>query len=111
MPLRDLFRDSLIQCRGSRSLAHCGDRHRLRGKLGSPDDAGLSFADAVIASFDVKAEEGNTLLIDATDFFRRDGIHVASILRGAGQGSGAVPGARSWPRGCIEEVPTPRGAC
>ena len=69
--------------------------YTLGSKLGSPDDAGLSFADAVIASFDVKAEEGNALLIDATDFFRRDGIHVASILRGAGQGNYSIDEKRS----------------
>ena len=69
--------------------------YTLGSKLGSPDDAGLSFANSVIASFDVKAEEGNTLLIDATDFFRRDGIHVASILRGAGQGNYSIDEKRS----------------
>jgi hypothetical protein len=69
--------------------------YTLGSQLGSPNDAGLSFADSVIASFDVKAEEGNTLLIDATDFFRRDGIHVASILRGAGQGNYSLDEKRS----------------
>ncbi len=69
--------------------------YTLGSKLGSPDDAGLSFANSVIASFEMKAEEGNTLLIDATDFFRRDGIHVASILRGAGQGNYNIDEKRS----------------
>jgi len=69
--------------------------YTLGSKLGSPDDAGLSFANSVIASFDVKAEEGNTLLIDATDFFRRDGIRVASILRAAGQGNYSIDEKRS----------------
>ena len=69
--------------------------YTIGSQLGSPNDAGLSFADAVIASFDVKAEEGDALLIDATDFFRRDGIHVASILRGAGQGNYTIDEKRS----------------
>jgi Met-zincin/Domain of unknown function (DUF5117) len=63
--------------------------------LGAPDDAGLSFPNSVVAGFDVKAAEGNDLLIDVTDFFRRDGIGIPSILKSAGQGSYTLDEKRS----------------
>src|SRR5262249_16892648 len=41
----------------------------------------------VLWGFDVAAEEGGRVLVDATGFFTADGFGVANVLRAAGQGS------------------------
>jgi hypothetical protein len=63
--------------------------------LDSPDDAGLSFPNSAIASFDVKALEGGKLLIDATKFFSRDGMNIPGVLKASGQGSYSFETERS----------------
>jgi hypothetical protein len=55
--------------------------------LDSPKDAGLSFANSVVDFLEVKAEEGENLLVDVTKFFGRDGIDVPSALRSSNQGN------------------------
>lgn len=54
--------------------------------LAAFDDAGLSFPNAVIAGFDVTAEGGGNLLVDATDFFLGDGIDIPAALKNSHQG-------------------------
>jgi hypothetical protein len=54
---------------------------------GSVDDTGYSFPDSVVAAFEIKAREGDALLLDATSFFKRDDIGIADALRASGQGS------------------------
>jgi hypothetical protein len=56
-------------------------------EFGSVHDSGYSFPDSVIAAFDIKAKDENALLLDATDFFKRDGIGVAAILEINNQGA------------------------
>ena len=46
-----------------------------------------SFAESVLWGFKIEAEETNTLLIDATDFFLRDSHGVIERLQGTGQGT------------------------
>ena len=46
-----------------------------------------SFAQSVLWGFDVAAEEGNTVLVDATNFFLRDAHDVAGTLKRTNQGS------------------------
>ena len=84
--------------------------YTLASKLGSPDDAGLSFADAVIASFDVKGRGRECPADRCHGLLPRDGIHVTSILRGAGQGNYSIDEKRArWtPRGRMPPTPASR---
>jgi len=63
--------------------------------LDSSSDTGLSFPNAVIMGFDVKARDGGSVLIDATNLFKRDGNGVAEALRTSGQGDFSYDEARS----------------
>ena len=53
-----------------------------------------SFAQSVIAGFDVAAEESGHVLVDATAFFLRDAHDVAGTLRRANQGNFALDAQR-----------------
>jgi hypothetical protein len=55
--------------------------------FGSVQDSGYSFPDSVVAAFDVKAREGDLVILDATSFFKRDDIGIAEALKASGQGS------------------------
>ena len=59
-------------------------------ELGGDGDAGSAFANATIAAFDVKAQEAGRALVDASDFFLRDGIGLPGILRARNQGAYAL---------------------
>ena len=59
----------------------------LSAEFGSVNDTGYSFPDSVVATFDIKAREGNAVLLDATEFFKRDDIGVAAALRASSQGN------------------------
>ena len=59
-------------------------------EFGSDHDSGYSFPDSVIAAFGIKAKDGGALLIDATDFFKRDRIGLAAILKSNKQGKYAL---------------------
>jgi hypothetical protein len=63
--------------------------------LDSSNDAALSYPNSVIGYFDVKAVENGNVLVDATNFFLRDGINIPAILKDAGQGSYSVDANRS----------------
>jgi len=54
-----------------------------------------SFARAVLASFKVESSEGNTVLVDATDFFLSDAHGVVQRLRATQQGSWSLDRSRS----------------
>jgi hypothetical protein len=54
-----------------------------------------SFAQSVLWGFDIGAEEGSRVLVDATPFFLRDAHGVADRLRGADQGAFRVDASRS----------------
>ena len=54
-----------------------------------------SFAESVIWGFTAAAEEGATVLVDATDFYLRDAHGVTNALRRAKQGSYRLEGSRS----------------
>jgi hypothetical protein len=54
--------------------------------LDSPDDAGLSFPNSVLAGFNIVAEDDESLLIDTTNFFLQDGVDIPSVLKTTGQG-------------------------
>ncbi|TRZ81359.1 MAG: DUF5117 domain-containing protein, partial [Sediminibacterium sp.] len=54
-----------------------------------------SFAQSIIFSFTVEAEENNTILIDATPFFLRDAHGVADRIRKMKQGTYALSEPRS----------------
>lgn len=54
-----------------------------------------SFAQSILFSFTVEAEEGNTVLIDATSFFLRDAHGAAEKIRRMKQGSYTLNEARS----------------
>lgn len=53
-----------------------------------------SFAQSVVAGFDVAAEEGGRVLVDATAFFLRDAHNVAGILKDTKQGAFTLDAAR-----------------
>jgi hypothetical protein len=55
--------------------------------LDSPQDAGLSFANSTVGVLNVKAEQGENLLVDVTQFFGRDGIDIPAALKSSHQGS------------------------
>lgn len=54
-----------------------------------------SFAQSILFSFNVEAEEGNTILVDATSFFLRDAHGVADRIRKMRQGTYALNEGRS----------------
>lgn len=54
-----------------------------------------SFAQSVLASFNVEAASGETVLIDATDFIMRDALKVSNTLRRSNQGSYVMDKNRS----------------
>jgi hypothetical protein len=49
--------------------------------------ADQSFAQSVLWGFDVQAEEGGRVLVDATQFYLRDAHHIPSTLQRANQGT------------------------
>lgn len=65
--------------------------------FGAFNDSGFSFADAVLAKFEIiPNDNSNGLLIDATNFFGQfDGIGVAAALRASKQGNYAIDKERS----------------
>jgi hypothetical protein len=54
-----------------------------------------SFTTSTVASWDIVAEDGDAVLVDATDFFYEDVMGIADRLRGAGQGTFRVDADRS----------------
>jgi hypothetical protein len=54
-----------------------------------------SFAESVLWGFRVEAEEGDHVLVDATDFFLRDAHHVTETLKKSKQGSFKLDPSRS----------------
>ena len=58
-------------------------------------DVAQSFAESVLWGFKVEAEDGDKVLIDATDFFLHDAHGVAERLQAAEQGSYHLDTARS----------------
>ena len=72
-----------------------------------------AFATSVIAGFEVAAETGERVLVDATDFLLADAFGAIESLRRSGQGKFAVdpdrsavhlPGTRAFPRNTEIEV-------
>jgi hypothetical protein len=55
--------------------------------LGSPQDAGWSFPNAVLSSMEIACHTDKTLIINATDFFLHDWIDVPGVMKTANQGS------------------------
>jgi len=53
-----------------------------------------SFAQSVIWGFDVAAEDGNSVLVDATSFYLRDAHDVTGTLRRTNQGNYHLDGSR-----------------
>lgn len=56
-----------------------------------------SFARSIIWSTDILAEEDGNILIDLSDFLKRDPVGTADQLSGAGQGSFSIAADRSAP--------------
>lgn len=54
-----------------------------------------SFAQSVLWGFKVEAEEGNKVLVDATDFLLQDAHDVAGTLKAQGQGTYSLDKSRS----------------
>ncbi len=54
-----------------------------------------AFAQSVLWGFKVEAEDGNQVLVDATDFFLQDAHDVAGTLKSTGQGNYSVDKSRS----------------
>ena len=70
----------------------------FRAERGSPAEKRAvqeSFAQSVVAGFDVAAEEGSRVLVDATGFFLRDAHDVVGGLKRAKQGSYSLDLGRS----------------
>ena len=70
-------------------------RYRSSGTADHARSVRESFANSVVASLPLVAEDGGRLLVDATDFALRDWLDVAGTLQGAGEGSYAVARDRS----------------
>jgi hypothetical protein len=73
---------------------------RYRAVGASEDEANAtrqSFARSVVWSTDIVAEEGDTVLIDLSDFLLRDPVDTAGYLSNAGEGSYAIDEDRSAP--------------
>ena len=58
-------------------------------------DVAQSFAESVLWGFKVEAEDGNKVLVDATDFFLQDAHGIAERLQEAKQGSYRLDASRS----------------
>jgi Met-zincin/Domain of unknown function (DUF5117) len=54
-----------------------------------------AFAQSVLWGFKIEAEEGNKILVDATDFFLQDAHDVSGTLKNTGQGNYSVDKSRS----------------
>ena len=54
-----------------------------------------AFAPSVIWGFDIAAVEGNSVLVDATDFFLRDARDVVGTIAARGQGNFSLDSSRS----------------
>ena len=54
-----------------------------------------SFAQSVLASFDVETSDGNAVLVDATSFFLNDAYGAAEVLRETEQGTFTLDRTRS----------------
>jgi hypothetical protein len=74
-----------------RNLAFRAERGSAAEKRAVQD----SFALSVVAGFDVAAEEGGRVLVDATAFFLRDAHDVVGVLKRAKQGAFALDAQRS----------------
>ncbi|MEZ4830009.1 MAG: zinc-dependent metalloprotease [Bacteroidia bacterium] len=64
--------------------------YKFRANSLNPDEkqaVAEAFAQSVLGGFTVEREEGNRVLVDATDFFMRDAHGVTDILRRTGQGN------------------------
>jgi hypothetical protein len=64
-------------------------------EFGSEHDTGYSFPDSVVASFEIEAREEDSLVLDATHFFKRDDIGVSAALRASKQGKFVLDEQRS----------------
>jgi len=74
------------------------DNYRFRAGNNDPDQRRAvteSFAQSTLWGFDVAAENGKTVLVDATGFFLRDAHEVAGAIRRAKQGSFHLEPSRS----------------
>ncbi|MDX2248948.1 MAG: zinc-dependent metalloprotease [Bacteroidia bacterium] len=72
--------------------------YRFRANSLNPDEKQSveeAFAKSVLAGFKVEREEGNRVLVDATDFFLQDARGVVETLRQTGQGDYQPDPARS----------------
>jgi hypothetical protein len=72
--------------------------YRHRSSSSDPDERRSveeSFAVSVLGSFRIKAEEGDRVLVDATEFFRRDAHDVIGALKLAKQGNFSLDDSRS----------------
>jgi hypothetical protein len=74
-----------------------------------------AFAQSVIWGFDVAAEDGSRVLVDASTFFQRDAHDVVGVMKRAGPGGGAfkldparsaffLPRTRNFPKNTEVEV-------
>jgi hypothetical protein len=54
-----------------------------------------AFAQSVLWGFKIEAEEGNKILVDATEFFMQDAHDVSGTLKSTGQGNYSVDKSRS----------------
>lgn len=54
-----------------------------------------SFPTSILGAFEIAAEEGGTILVDATDFFLRDAMDIKGSLERAGQGTFRLDASRS----------------
>ena len=67
--------------------------YRYRADNGNPEERRVveeSFAQSVIWGFDVQAEEGGRVLVDATQFFLRDAHNIPQAIQRAQPIGGAV---------------------
>jgi hypothetical protein len=72
--------------------------YSFRAVTDNPDErqtAEEAFAQSTLWGFTVAAEEGDHVLVDATDFFLHDAHNVASVLRQTDQGTYNVDASRS----------------
>ncbi len=68
---------------------------RASGNSSEKTAANESFAKSVIRGFNVAAESGNEVLVDATDFFTHDAHNIPGTLSAAKQGSYSLDHTRS----------------
>src|SRR5579862_8683097 len=72
--------------------------YAFRSSSANPDERKAvtdAFAQSILWGFDIIAEEGNRMLVDATAFFLRDGHDVAGSLKRSNQGSYRLDASRS----------------